>query len=41
LISPMMFGVAYVVSSTPRVRSKRSIALISPIEPIWTRSSSC
>ena len=41
LISPMMFGVAYVVSSTPRSRSKRSIALISPIAPIWTRSSSC
>ena len=41
LISPMMFGVAYVVSSTPRSRSKRSIALIRPIAPIWTRSSSC
>src|ERR671922_2718528 len=41
LISPMMFGVAYVVSSTPRSRSKRSIALMSPIAPIWTRSSSC
>src|SRR5512133_978925 len=41
LISPMMFGVAYVVSSTPRLRSKRSIALINPIAPIWTRSSSC
>src|SRR5919197_4189309 len=41
LISPMMFGVAYVVSSTPRSRSKRSMALMSPIAPIWTRSSSC
>src|SRR5205823_9304119 len=37
----MMFGVAYVVSSTPRSMSKRSIALMSPIAPIWTRSSSC
>src|SRR6478672_121137 len=37
----MMFGVAYVVSSTPRSRSKRSIALINPIAPIWTRSSNC
>src|SRR5919197_90976 len=34
LISPMMLGVAYVVSSTPRSRSKRSIALISPIAPL-------
>src|SRR5690348_17334806 len=41
LISPMMFGVAYVVSSTPRSRSNRSIALIRPIAPICTRSSSC
>jgi hypothetical protein len=30
----MMFGVAYVVSSTPRSTSNRSIALISPIAPI-------
>src|SRR6478735_10678257 len=35
----MMVGVAYVENSTPRSESKRSIDLISPIVPTWTRSS--
>ena len=39
-ISPSTVGEAYVVNSRPRAGSKRSMALISPIEPTWTRSSS-
>ena len=35
----MIVGVAYVENSTPRSVSKRSIDLISPIVPTWTRSS--
>ena len=38
--SPTIVGTANVVSSTSRSTSKRSIALIKPIEPTWTRSSS-
>ena len=40
LISPTTVGVAYVENSTPRSVSNRSTALISPIVPTWTRSSS-
>src|SRR5579872_65993 len=36
----MTVGVAYVVNSTPREVSKRSIALIKPTVPTWMRSSS-
>src|SRR3954454_1031111 len=36
----MIVGVAYVENSTPRPRSNRSMDLISPIVPTWTRSSS-
>ena len=39
LISPTMLGIAYAERSTPRSSSNRSIALIRPIEPTWTRSS--
>ena len=39
LISPMMVGVANVVNSSPRDRSKRSMALMRPIVPTCTRSS--
>src|SRR3954471_9163897 len=35
----MIVGVAYVENSTRRSSSKRSIDLISPIVPTWTRSS--
>ena len=41
LISPSIVGIANVARSTPRSTWNRSIALISPIEPTWTRSSSC
>ena len=40
LISPVMVGVAKVVNSSPRDGSKRSMALMRPIEPTWMRSSS-
>src|SRR5215203_1345115 len=33
LISPTMFGTANAASSPPRLRSKRSIALMSPMQP--------
>src|SRR5450759_1181657 len=39
LSSPTIVGVAYVVNSTARSMSKRSIALIRPIVPTWMRSS--
>ena len=35
----MIVGVAYVENSTPRSVSKRSIDLISPMVPTWSRSS--
>ena len=35
----MMFGTANAARSTPRPGSKRSTALIRPIDPTWTRSS--
>src|SRR5215472_9738446 len=38
-ISPTIVGVAYVVNSTPRSTSKRSIALMRPTVPTWIRSS--
>ena len=38
-ISPAMFGTANAASSSPRSTSKRSIALISPMQPTWYRSS--
>ena len=34
-----MVGIANVGNSTPRLSSKRSIALIRPIVPTWTMSS--
>ena len=34
-----MVGVAYVVNSTWRSMSNRSIALMRPMVPTWTRSS--
>ncbi len=39
LISPTTVGIAKVGNSTPRLQSKRSIALIRPIVPTWTMSS--
>jgi hypothetical protein len=38
--SPRIVGIAYDSKDTPRSASNRSTALSSPIDAIWTRSSS-